>query len=274
MRYFLLLIAVTSPLAAAPGDVHLLLGNPSNAKADRDNPDPTNFLMVKDQFALSYNSKKGIPNWVSYRLQRRDTGRARRGDFFPDNELPRQFFRVAPFDYRFSQTGWTRGHMCPSGHRNNTDENSQATFVMTNMVPQTEELNAGAWNKLERYCRDLLYEENKELYIVCGPHGKGGKTNHGYFESLAEGRITVPRSCWNVVLVLDAAGGNPIGKVKNKSTRLIGVVMPNDRTPENKPWDDYLVSVADIEQLTGLTFFDKAPAEAIGPLKKKVDRGQ
>src|SRR4051812_20761469 len=61
--------------AAHPGDIHLALGNPSQATHDVDNPDPTNFLMMKPQFALSYNNKRGTPNWVSYYLKRVDMGR-------------------------------------------------------------------------------------------------------------------------------------------------------------------------------------------------------
>ena len=74
---WLLVVLLTASIAqAAPGDVHLALGNPSAAEADAKNPDLENHLMVKDQFALSYNSKKGTPNWVSYRLKKSDMGRA------------------------------------------------------------------------------------------------------------------------------------------------------------------------------------------------------
>lgn len=258
---------------AAPGDVHLALGNPSNAKADPKDPDHKNYLIVKDQFALSYNDKKGIPNWVSYKFRRNDCGRAPRGDFHPDPSLPKSFHQVLPFDYHFNQTGWTRGHMCPSSHRNNTEVGSQSTFVMTNMVPQTEELNAGAWNELENYCRDLVFQ-NHELWVVCGPLGEGGKTHRGYYKFIDGGRISVPEFCWKVVLVVDASGFNVAGKLRNKSTRLIGVIMPNDRTPEKAAWSDYLVKVSDIEEKTGFKFFDKLPDEAIMPLKNRIDRGR
>src|SRR5262245_14117354 len=148
--------------AAASGDIHLALGNPSQAKSDA--ADPANYLMVKPQFALSYNNKRGTPNWVSYYLKKSDMGRAPRPQvFFPDGDLPKAFHRVAPGDYFFNATGMTRGHMCPSSHRNNTEVNSRSTFVMTNMAPQTEELNGGSWELLERYCRDLCFDEGKEM---------------------------------------------------------------------------------------------------------------
>ena len=59
-------------------------GNPSGAVHDPAAPDPSNYLMVKEEFALSYNSKLGTPNWVSYRLHKADMGRARpRSPSFP-----------------------------------------------------------------------------------------------------------------------------------------------------------------------------------------------
>ena len=50
------------------------------------------------------------------------------------------------------------------------------------------------------------------------------------------------------------------------------VVMPNTREPnENVPWQRYVVSIADVEALTGYRFFDHVPAEILNVLKKKVD---
>ncbi len=38
-----------------------------------------------------------------------------------------------------------------------------------------------------------------------------------------------------------------------------------------KKWAPYRVSVAEVEKLTGYTFFDRVPAAVINPLKQKVD---
>jgi hypothetical protein len=58
----------------------------------------------------------------------------RRSKFAPDPDLPEGFFQVRPNDYRGS--GFDRGHMCPSGDRTATKEDNEATFYVTNMVPQ------------------------------------------------------------------------------------------------------------------------------------------
>lgn len=269
-----LLLAFAAALAqtSQPGDIHIALGNPSKAKHDA--ADADNYLMIKPQFALSYNNKRGTPNWVSYYLKRSDMGRAPRPQnaFAPDLDLPKGFHRVYPGDYFFNLTALSRGHMCPSSHRNNTEANSRATFVMTNMVPQTEELNGGSWELLESYCRELCFDDNKEMTILCGPYGQGGDTVRGHMLTVGNGRVVVPKLNWKVILVVDGGGTRaPLARVNAKS-RCIAVLMPNTREPtENVPWTKFIVSAADIETLTGLTFFDKVAPEIIRPLKKRVD---
>jgi endonuclease G len=56
--------------------VHLLLGNPSGATTSAAKPD--NYLMEKQQYALSYNNSRGTPNWVSWQLNRSWIGNAQR----------------------------------------------------------------------------------------------------------------------------------------------------------------------------------------------------
>ena len=91
--------------------IHLALGNPSNAKSSTTNAD--NYLMLKPQYALSYNKSKGIPNWVSWQLNQSWLGNApRQNNFRPDDSLPEGWYRVRPSDYTGS--GFDKGHMAPS----------------------------------------------------------------------------------------------------------------------------------------------------------------
>jgi len=46
--------------------------------------------------------------------------------------------------------------------------------------------------------------------------------------------------------------------------------MPSDETVKHD-WPHSRTAVKKGEQLTGFTFFDRVPAETIGPLKAKVD---
>jgi endonuclease G len=245
---------------------HLKMGNPSQA---RDDPkDNDNYLMKKEFFALSYHDSKGTPNWVSWRLLKEDLGDAPRVPFFPDQTLPRGFIPVSPKDYTGS--GFDRGHMCPHSDRASSPEASTATFVMTNLIPQAPGVNQGAWNDLEEYCRHLVAKEPHRLYIICGPAGKGGAGKTGHADTIAGGKVTVPATCWKVVMVLPEGGDkDDLAKVFAR-TRLIAIIMPNDDSVKHD-WPRYRTSVKKVEDLTGYNFFDKVPAAVINPLKEKVD---
>ena len=75
------------PVRSAINNRNLLLGNPSNAAPSVANID--NYLMVKPQYVMSYNSKTKTANWVSWQLNRSWIGAADRQDNFrPDDALP------------------------------------------------------------------------------------------------------------------------------------------------------------------------------------------
>jgi endonuclease G len=226
--------------------------------------------MRKPYFALSYNDAKGTPNWVSWCLKPGDFRSAQRTDaFHPDGSLPRGFRKVRPAEY--NGTGFDRGHLCPNGDRMGDPAAAEATFVMTNMIPQSPNCNQKAWADLEEYCRDLVGRKKQTLYIVAGPQGVGGTGLKGQAETIGGGRVTVPAKCWKVVLALDNGTGtaDDVGKV-GPGSRVIAVVMPNDQTVTHG-WAKYRTSAREVEKLTGYRFFDRVPAAVIDPLKEKVD---
>jgi len=158
------------PVSSSVNNRNLFLGNPSNAVPSVASID--NYLMVKLQYTLSYNSKTHTANWVSWQLNRSWIGTADRQDNFrPDDALPDAWYKVRPTDYTGS--GYDRGHIAPSADRTRNEADNSATFLMSNMMPQVPELNRGVWGELEEYCRELV-QQGKELYIIAGPVGRKG----------------------------------------------------------------------------------------------------
>jgi len=250
------------------GEVHLALGNPSRATADP--ADRDNYLMTKPYYALSYNDSAGTPNWVSWCLRKGDLGDATRSQFYPDHDLPPGFKHVTPHDY--TESGFDRGHMCPRSDRTATPEAANATFAMTNIVPQAPAVNQKAWADFEDYCRDLVRHKHQTLYIVAGPAGRGGTGTRGPKDAIAGGKVTVPARCWKVVLALDNAAGGPADADRvGRDARLIAVVMPNDEAAVGHGWAKYRTSAREVESLTGYRFFTRVPADVIEPLKGQVD---
>jgi endonuclease G, mitochondrial len=264
-----LLFFVVSLANAQSTYPHLAIGNPSNAKEDA--AEKNNFLMKKKYFALSYNNAKGTPNWVSWRLTEKDTGSAKRFSFHPDDELPDGFKRIVTKQY--TNSGFDRGHVCPHSDRSKNETMSKATFVMSNIMPQSAGVNRHAWEQLEIYLRDLVKDEDKEIYIMAGPAGKGGCGDHGFATTISGGEITVPAQCWKIALVLDKTDDDDPAKAPqrvDKDTRIIAVVIPNVEYV-GEDWSRFRTSVNQIEDLTGFKFFDKVPDSIIGPLKEVVD---
>ncbi|MDZ7962905.1 MAG: DNA/RNA non-specific endonuclease [Aulosira sp. DedQUE10] len=236
--------------------VHLLLGNASGATPTKLTPD--NYLMVKNQYALSYNQSKGTANWASWQLNFSWLGNAERQDNFrPDNTLPSGWVRVTPSMY--SGSGYDRGHIVPSADRSLTVEDNSATFLMTNMMPQTPDNNRNTWGNLEDYCRELV-SLGKELYIVAGPSGSQSEP--------LKGKVTIPKSTWKIVVVLDSPGSLINGITAD--TRVIAVNIPNEQEINND-WRTYKVTVDELEKLTGYDFLSSVSPNIQSVIESKVD---
>jgi len=221
--------------------VHLTFGNPSNALTDTNFP--ANYLMVKDQYVLSYARDNGTPNWVSWHLDASWLGTTpRQDDFRGDSTLPSGWYKVVSTSY--SGSGYDRGHMCPSADRTLTVADNSATFLMTNMVPQTADNNRVTWEGLEQYSRNLVTQNGSELYIISGTYGNAGTINNG--------KIVVPTHTWKVIIVLPS-GSDDVSRV-TAATRTIAVFVPNQNGIGND-WKNYRVSVDYVESMTGHDFF-------------------
>ncbi len=242
----LLPLFLAASACAQPPDRNTRFGLPSNAKPDL--VQPHDYLIRRPQYTLSYNDATKCPNWVSWQLVKEDIGHAERGPFSPDPLLPRAFHHVTSHVYDGS--GFDRGHQCPAKDRSATPIDCDATFYMTNVVPQAPNCNQRGWERLEAYCRTLA-NQGRELQIVSGPAGKGGEGKEGHKEKIGRENltVTVPAKVWKVITVLPEPGANP-----RRNTRVIAVIMPNNQSVDYD-WAKYRVRARDVEKLTGLKFF-------------------
>jgi endonuclease G, mitochondrial len=241
-----------------PQQIHLALGNPSNATANPANVN--NYLLSNKYYAVSYNRQKAVANWVSWRLVKDSFGDAsRQNDFRPNQNLPRGWTQITPNDYTGS--GFDRGHLCPSADRSSSIEGNSSTFLMTNISPQTHDLNTGPWEKLETYSRSLA-KRNSTLYIITGQYGEDGKVRN---------KITIPTNFWKIVVVLP---NNVDVSAISKDTRIIAVDMPNVSGIGEQNWRDFKTTVRQIEQKTGYNFLSNVPQNIQDVIETKVDSRQ
>ncbi|MEO6390417.1 MAG: DNA/RNA non-specific endonuclease [Pyrinomonadaceae bacterium] len=256
-------LTVLIPVSA---DDHLTMGNPSGATADVANFN--NYLMPKPEYTIGYNRDRGTANWVSWHLDNSWLGSApRQDDFRPDPMIPAGWYAVTDTD--FSGSGFDRGHHCPSADRTSSIPVNSATFLMTNMMPQSPDNNQGPWANFETYCRTVVAQGN-ELYILAGGTGIGGTgSNGGVTTTIASGHVTVPAFTWKIVVILPV-GNNDAARV-TKNTRTIAIIMPNVQGIRSNPWQQYRVSINAVEALTGYDFLSTVPRPIQHLVERQID---
>jgi endonuclease G, mitochondrial len=141
---------------------------------------------------------------------------------------------------------------------------------MTNMIPQAPMNNQRTWNHLEDYSRDLVQAGN-EVYVLMGSYGRGGTGTNGLVQTLDQGRVTVPKRVWKVLVVLPA-GPNDLQRISAGQARLIAIDTPNDNGVQ-PDWAPYRTSIDAIENATGLDLLSLLPVEAQARLEAQVDNG-
>lgn len=234
---------------------HLALGNPSHAGQDNIN----NYIVDRNQYALAYSQSHGALRWASWVLSPAWVGSTQRqNNFRPDGILPKGTYQVTPRDY--TNSGYDRGHMVPSADRTASERDNSATFLMTNIFPQTAENNRGPWRELESYCRDLIYQQGKTLYIIGGVYGQK--------QPIAKERIIPPSRIWKVVVIFD---GEPTIDNVTYSTEIIAVDIPNSHRLEDQ-WQPYQTSIDRIEMATGYDLLSDVPDAVQAELEMRRSR--
>ncbi len=208
-------------------------------------------MLVRHQYyTLHYNEEHEQANWVAYKLH----GDYLKGDakrpnnFRTDPKVPTG--SATPADYRNS--GYDRGHLAPSGDFKFSAEAMSETFYMSNMSPQQNEFNAGIWHDLEREVRNWATKK-KTIYVVMGPILEKG------LQKIGTNQVSVPKRYFKIVIDDDPTHPHAIAfLMANRNSYL---------SPEN-----YVVSIDEIEALTGIDFFPELDDEIEEALESQINK--
>ena len=245
---------------------NLLLGNPSGATASISNYN--NYLINQQYYVESYSRDRCGPNWVCWHIGAADLGSFKRlNNFRADTKLPRGWYEAQ--NYSYTNSGFDKGHNCPSGDRTNNADANSATFLMDNIVPQAPYNNQRTWEHLEGFCRDQIALGN-EVYVMMGSYGTGGTGTKGSANTIDSGRINVPAHIWKVVLIIPS-GDHDLSRIDANST-IIAINTPNDNSI-NPDWMQYVCSVRDIEKNTGYKLLSALPQDVQDVLETRIYGG-
>lgn len=123
-------------------------------------------FLQKNSYVVFYNIDRQIPALVAWNLTKKNLGRWHRPSnvsFRQDVECPKPRAKAQSF----VNTGYQRGHLCPSADRSADNDQMRATFVMSNVAPMTAVLNTVQWAQAEDYSR-YLARYGHECHMIAG----------------------------------------------------------------------------------------------------------
>lgn len=197
----------------------------------------TNQIVKHNGYNLSYNEDHEQAEWVAYTLSKSDIQQIqRKRPYFIED--PKVRTKSASWK-NYKKSGYDKGHLCPAGDKRYTKEAHDETFYTSNISPQKHDFNAGIWNKLEQKTRYWAKKYN-HLYVVTG----------GVLESdlktIGTERVSVPKEFYKVLL-----------DYTEPEIKAIAFLMPHKES--KRPLYEYVISIDELEQKTGIDFFPELP---------------
>lgn len=206
-------------------------------------------------FSVEWDIEKMSNRWTCYQIyasnaqqtvKRKDQKSA---NLYPIDPLwtSNAFFSYDP--YRGS--GYDHGHLCPSQDRVNSRESNDQTFYLSNMQPQLHGFNAGIWELMEKKMRTYITYTNgsKDTLFIC----RGGTIDKQDQFAYIRSKFIVPTYFFSAALMKYKVRGQGDWQYK-----AIGFWFKHENNAEAslKP---YVVSIKELEDLTGIDFFCNLP---------------
>jgi len=209
----------------------------------------TGAIVEHNYYTLSYSEEHEQSEWVAYELKKSDLS---------NNNFDRPYFNedtketTGSADWRnYKNSGYDRGHLVPAGDRKMSYEAYEETFLTSNVSPQNREFNTGIWNRLEQKVRYWADKYNG-VYVITGGVLQGDLKAIGYEN------VAVPNEFYKIVV--DVTDGNH---------KAIAFLIPNE--PSDNSIYEYVVTIEEIEKLTGIDFFPQLPDSIENKIESTID---
>ncbi|MBQ6433799.1 MAG: DNA/RNA non-specific endonuclease [Bacteroidaceae bacterium] len=207
-------------------------------------------------FCIEWDIVKKAQRWTAFRWDKsyHDDNIGRTEAWSEDFDIP-EFYRTNREDF-YSGSGYTRGHMIASEDRQQRPiALNEQTFLYSNMQPQLYDFNGGIWAKLEAKVRSWNNDAFRDTLYVC----KGGTIDNSsqILEIVRKNtayQLLVPKYFFMAVLCKDPRS------TTNGGYKAIGFFLEHRRDyADEKNVAPYIVSIDELERLTGIDFFCNLP---------------
>ena len=215
-------------------------------------------------YTVCFSAEHHVPMWVAApRHSMYESGASRTDAYAKDPSIP------ADIQYKSKSTGGgcNKGHMLGSAERLSSSATNKQVFYYSNIAPQyTDTFNTGGggWNTLEDWVDDQVCSDT--LYVVIGTYFEKYTDRRGYTDSPATisygGRNDVSRPTMFYYILMRTKKGSSGKALKDCTTSEIkcAAFVRSHKTPKGvKVSEQDMMSVSDLEKITGFTYFPNVP---------------
>lgn len=209
--------------------------------------------VYRQAYTLNNNGSTKFANWVAYKITKVTPASSRPRNWKTDPDIPAGE-TLNPVDYNGASVALKidRGHQANLASMGGVSD-WQTLNYLSNITPQKADLNQGAWARLEDQERSLSRAEGVDaVYVATGPLYE---RNIGSLPGTNKVH-TIPSGYWKVIFV----GSTPAGG------QYAAFIMEQS-TPRAANFCDYQVTVAEIEERSGLTLWSGLPQDVQAGLK-------
>lgn len=207
-------------------------------------------------YTVCYDVVRRCGRWAAFPLHDCYRGAVRRSDRWRrDPDLPAAVQpSLTSGSYRPAR-GYARGHLAASNDRTATRTSNAQTFYVTNVAPQWQNsFNGGVWSSLEADCWKNVCADT--LYVVSGV---SFAADTAAVADRSGQPCGVPTHFYRVLLRSKSGRTErPAAELRADELQCVGFWFENRAYPQGRP-SQHMVSVAEIERRTGMTFFVNVP---------------
>lgn len=215
-------------------------------------------------YTVCYSAEHHCPVWVAAPRHSMYEGSANRTNAYgKDPDIP------SSIQYNSKNTGGgcNKGHMLGSAERTSSTATNKQVFYYTNIAPQysgTFNTGGGGWNTLEDWVDGQVCSDT--LYVVIGAYFETFTDGNGYTGSPKTisfgGRDDVTRPSMYYYLLMRTKKGNTgkaLSECSASEIKCAAFVRSHETPKGTKVSADEMMSVSELEKITGFTYFPNVP---------------
>ena len=243
---------------------HLAIGKPKSYKE-----------LIRKGFVIGYDPTRKIPLWVQYRLtgERSENNTFPRPNDFDEDAEIHPSGRATESDYDEVSADYVKGHLAPAEDMRWDQTAVEKSMLLSNIAPQIGDgFNNSIWKTLENRVRSWSIDRG-DLIVICGPvfevrpnvfnlPRQYVTTNQMVYNVVGENNVAVAAKFFKIIVDMR----NP------DNPDVLAFLMPNIPTiaGEERNIENYLTSINNIEELTGLDLLTGLPDHVQDEIESRI----